>query len=107
MTPQQLIRLAYNDCLRLSQAHMSGWNNYLEQAFEAAQIGERQHRKGHPGRCKVSVLDAARYFAAKWFLDQTKGPESWTAALVTALRLLGKAIEHTLNVVERLEARTQ
>jgi hypothetical protein len=33
-------------------------------------------------------------------LDFHRNPD-----LVTVLRLLGKAIEHTLNVVERLEAR--
>jgi hypothetical protein len=80
MTPQAIIRAAYSDCLQLAKQHQEGWTCHLEAAFEAAQQGERQHRKGHPGRCKVSILDAARYFTATWFLDQTKGPESWTAA---------------------------
>lgn len=74
------IRAAYSDCLQLSRQHQQGFGNLLEQAFEAAQQGERQHRRSSPGRWRASVLDAARHFAVKWFLDQTKGPESWAAA---------------------------
>ncbi len=79
-TLQNQIRTAYSDCLQLSRQHQQGFGNLLEQAFEAAQVGERQHRKHQGGRWRVSVLNAAQYFAVKWFLDQTKGPESWAAA---------------------------
>ncbi len=80
MTIQNQIRTAYGDCLQLSRRYQQGFGNLLEQAFEAAQQGERLHRRYQDGKWRVSVLDAARYFAVKWFLDQTKGPESWAAA---------------------------
>lgn len=73
------IRQAYSDCLQLSRKHQSGWVNYLEQAFEAAQQGERQHRRG-PGVWRMSVIDAARWFAVRWFLDTQKAPKSWRDA---------------------------
>ncbi len=74
------IHTAYSDCLRLSRQHQQGFGNLLEQAFEAAQQGERRHRRHQEGRWRMSVLDAARYFAVKWFLDTHQAPKSWAAA---------------------------
>jgi len=80
MTIQGIIREAYFDCLKLAEKHQSGWSCLLSLAFDAAKEGERRHRKSSPGKWRISVDDAARYFAVKWFLDSTKGPENWAAA---------------------------
>lgn len=86
MKQQLRIREAYSACLQLQQRYQIGFGNLLSQACEAAQAQERQHRRAGGGRWKVSVLDAARWFAVKWFLD-TKAyapPQDW--AEVCALR---------------------
>lgn len=61
------IRHAYADCLSLARRHQRGFGNWLEQACEAAGVGERQHRRAGD-HWRVTIRTAAQYFAVKWFL---------------------------------------
>lgn len=77
------IRQAYQACQRLYQKHRSGWADLLEQAVEAAEKGERQHRRGRPNEWRQSVPCVAKWFAVKWFLDVAAyaPPEDWASAV--------------------------
>lgn len=61
------IHEAYGDCLHLARKYQRGFGNWLEQARDAAETGERQHRRV-AGKWRVSISEAAQYFAVKWFL---------------------------------------
>ncbi len=84
---QKRIAAAYAACYRLcSQRGAGRAQDYLEKSLDAARRGESEHRKAGArftrsvAKYKLPVADAARFFAVKWFLDETAGPEDYTAA---------------------------
>lgn len=86
---QKRICEAYEACLKLCNHRYAGQAyRFLEKALDAAREGESGHRrmgsrfleKPASRMYKLPVADAARFFAVKWFLDETAGPEGYNAA---------------------------
>lgn len=84
---QKRIADAYAACYQLcSQRGAVRAQAYLKKALDASRRGEAEHRKAgarftrSAARYKLPIADAARFFAVKWFLDETPGPEDYTAA---------------------------
>lgn len=68
---QKRISAAYSACYQLCESNRNA-EQWLTRALDAARRGEKQHRR-IPSDYRLTVADAARYFAVRWFLDTERG----------------------------------
>jgi hypothetical protein len=76
---------AYVACERLCGSNRDA-DAWFRKAFEEASRGEKAHRAtgkrytNGSAAYKLTVADAARFFAVKWFLDRMSAPDSYAEA---------------------------